>query len=109
MIKEDDSEKRVKDTLKAELKKLGSKVYWFMPPANGYGRAGIPDFVICVCGYFLGVECKAPKKAGNLSDLQKLEMKKIRDAGGYWFLVYNDASVQALITEIIAITLSENE
>lgn len=100
MIKDDANEKRVKDVLKAELKKLGPKVYWFMPPANGYGRAGIPDFIICVCGQFIGVECKAPSKMTNISDLQKLEAKKIRDAGGFWYLAWDDASIAHIIAEI---------
>ena len=49
----------VKDRLRKYLSQLG--IYHFMPPANGFGRAGIPDIVGCFNGQFVAFECKAGK------------------------------------------------
>ena len=50
-------------SVKNEIKKMldAHEVYYFMPAANGYGRAGIPDIVCCINGCFLAIECKAGK------------------------------------------------
>jgi len=34
------------------------KVWFFMPPANGYGRSGIPDFLGVINGYPFAIETK---------------------------------------------------
>ena len=71
-------EKAVKAKVKAVLESEG--VYYFMPPANGYGRAGIPDIVCCVNGHFLAIECKA---GGNKpTALQIREIETIRRSNG---------------------------
>lgn len=71
-------EKAVKVKVKAILESEGA--YFFMPPANGYGRAGIPDIICCVAGHFLAIECKA---GGNKpTALQERELSDIRNAGG---------------------------
>ena len=46
--------------VKAEVKKLLNKHgwFWWMPPANGYGKAGIFDFNALRKGVFLAVETK---------------------------------------------------
>ena len=76
-------EKAVKAKVKAILESEG--VYFFMPPANGYGRAGIPDIICCVAGRFLAIECKA---GGNKpTALQDRELEAIRNAGGVAIVV----------------------
>ena len=45
----------VKKAVKKVLDKTDN-CYYFMPPANGYGRSGIPDFIGQVNGYFFGIE-----------------------------------------------------
>ena len=32
-----------------------SHAYYFFPAQNGYGRAGIPDIIVCYRGMFLGI------------------------------------------------------
>jgi hypothetical protein len=46
--------------VKAAVKKLLDKHNWFwwMPPANGYGQAGISDFHALKSGVFLAIETK---------------------------------------------------
>lgn len=48
----------VKKKVKAVLAKHAPESWWFMPPANGYGRAGIPDFVGCHYGAAFAIETK---------------------------------------------------
>jgi hypothetical protein len=80
-------EAKTKKAVKALLDASGA--YHFMPPANGYGRAGIPDIVACVNGRFLAVECKAGK--GKTTALQDRELAAIRAAGGVSLVVYDSA------------------
>lgn len=79
-------ESRVKATVRKELDR--AEVYYFMPAANGYGRAGIPDFVCCINGYFLSIECKAG--ANKPTALQEREMENIRKAGGMALVIWED-------------------
>lgn len=54
--------------------------------ANRMTKDGIPDILACVNGYFVGIEVKAQN--GHPSDLQKYHCNKIREAGGFAFIVY---------------------
>jgi hypothetical protein len=79
-------EGRVKDAVKQELDRAG--VWYFMPAANGYGRAGIPDIVCCVNGFFLAIECKAGNNQPTL--LQDRELERIEAAGGIALVISDD-------------------
>ena len=68
------------------------KVWYFFPAANGMGKAGIPDVICIVEGQFVGIECKADETK-KPTTLQLMCAKDIRNAGGYWFLVYDDYSI----------------
>lgn len=72
--------------VKLNVRKLldAHAIYYFFPPANGYGRAGIPDIVFCVQGIFGAIECKAGR--GALTALQERELAKIDTAGGFTFV-----------------------
>lgn len=48
--------------------------------ANGYTKKGVPDLLCCVNGNFLAIEVKAEN--GKASELQKLNIEKIKQAGG---------------------------
>lgn len=76
-------EGRVKAAVRKMLGELGA--YHFAPPANGYGRMGIPDIVGCYRGYFFAIECKAGR--GKTTALQDLEIERIREAGGVAWVV----------------------
>ena len=64
--------------------------YFFYPPSNGFGRAGIPDIIVCYCGQFIAIECKAGKN--TTTALQRKELRAIEDAGGY-ALVINETNI----------------
>lgn len=72
--------------VKASVRKLLDvlKIYHFMPPANGFGRAGIPDIIGCMDGHFIAIECKAGK--GQTTPLQDRELNAILNAGGTVFI-----------------------
>ena len=84
-------EKKVKDKLRKQLDEMG--IYHFMPPANGFGRAGIPDVVGCYAGRFVAFECKAGK--GKTTALQDRELEKIRKAKGLAFVI-NEENVEQI-------------
>ena len=77
---------KVKKAVRLLLDKLG--VYHFMPPANGFGRAGIPDIVGCMDGHFIAIECKAGK--GTTTALQDRELNAILNHGGTVFIARED-------------------
>jgi hypothetical protein len=88
-------EGRVKAAVKKFLKDRG--IWFFCPVSNGMGVHGIPDFICCWRGQFIGVETKAPGKRGNVSEMQKHQLEEIARAGGL-SLVVDDVSqlVEAL-------------
>lgn len=76
-------EGRVKKFVKKILDDLS--IYYFMPATYGFGRSGVPDFVCCFDGLFVGIECKAGDNQPTA--LQERELTKIRTAGGLTFVV----------------------
>lgn len=81
-------EGRVKDAVKKVLKKHG--IWYFMPMQNGFGVVGVPDFICCFHGMFLGVETKAPGKREQTTPNQDRVLREIVEHGGYT-LVVDDA------------------
>lgn len=88
-------EAKVKTAVRKLLDSLN--IYHFMPPANGFGRAGIPDIVGCMDGHFIAIECKAGK--GTTTALQDRELNAILNAGGTVFIAreHNLADLKLLL------------
>lgn len=78
-------EGKVKDKIKKYLK--SQRIWYYMPVQTGWGVAGIPDFVCCWRGMFLGIETKAPGKLRNVSVHQKRIGGEIIEHGGMWVVV----------------------
>lgn len=97
-------ERKVKAQVADILKEYG--VYYFFPPANGLGRAGIPDIIACAWGQFLAIECKAGK--GKPTQLQERELQAIRNASGIAFIV-NETNVEALHLLLISLNDFAND
>lgn len=87
-------EGKVKADIKAWLK--ARNIWYFMPPANGYGNSGVPDFVCCWNGRFLAIEAKAPGKRGNTTTMQDKQIAGIWAAGGSAVVVDNVAQLDQL-------------
>ena len=76
----------VKAKIKGILK--AHNVYYAMPIGTGYGNSGVPDFLVCAKGMFIGVEAKAGKNKPTL--LQEEHLRRIRSAGGVAMVVNED-------------------
>lgn len=77
------AEKRVEDQIKKYLDSLGS--YYLKVHGSAFQPAGTPDILACVNGRFVGIEVKK-SKGGVVSELQKLKIKQIQNAGGVAFV-----------------------
>lgn len=64
-----------------------------MPIGTGYGNSGVPDFLVCHAGHFVGIEAKAGK--GKTTALQEDNMQRIRESGGTT-LVVNEENLDEL-------------
>ena len=72
-------ESAVKDAVKRLCGKYGA--YWYMVVPSGFGRRGVPDFLICHKGRFLGLETKKADVT-EPSPFQENELAAIAAAGG---------------------------
>lgn len=84
-------EAKVKKQIRAILDGFGA--YYAMPIGSGYGNSGVPDFLVCYKGWFIGIEAKAGK--GKTTALQDMNLEKITRAGGLT-LVTNEFNLQAI-------------
>lgn len=71
----------VKKELDDYLNSLGPDCFYFKPMNFGYGKNGMPDYVICYKGFFLAPETKR-KKGGKSEPWQEQRQAEIRAAGG---------------------------
>ena len=88
-------EAKVKKKVRAVLDELGA--YYAMPHGAGYGNAGVPDFLVCLKGEFIGIECKA--NGGKPTALQLWNLTQIRKAGGR-AMVIDETNVETLRKEL---------
>ena len=79
-------ESKVKAKIRAILKKHG--IYYVMPIGSGYGNSGVPDFICCVKGRFVGIEAKAGKNRPTL--LQDKNLSLIVKANGEVMVINED-------------------
>jgi len=87
----DKPEVAVKKKIKALLEKHGA--YYFTPVTSGFGSSGVPDFVACIKGKFIGIEAKAGK--GKTTALQDKNLTQIMNAGGVAVIV-NESGLENL-------------
>lgn len=84
-------EAKVKRRITATLK--DAKVWYFMPVAGRFGKAGVPDYICCIAGQFVGIEAKA--NGGTQTGLQKQTGREIIASGGYC-LVIDETNIDKL-------------
>jgi Holliday junction resolvase len=93
-------EKRFENVVKKFLKDHGCYYvkYW---GGGTYTRSGVPDLLVSVNGYFIGVELKATH--GRPSPLQLYNLKLIRESGGVGILLYprNLAHFKMFVIDIL--------
>jgi len=80
--------------IKAKVDKMLSqlRVWSFSPQAGPFGRAGIPDRILCANGSFIGIEVKADRTK-KPTRLQVQCMAQIEASGGKCFVVYDDETL----------------
>lgn len=95
-------EGRVKRIIREKLMATPN-LYYFMPAANGFGRAGIPDFIGALPnGKFFAIEAKADK--GRVTALQQRELTEITTAHGIALIIRGEQEARALdIQELLKI------
>ena len=81
----------VKRKVKELLNTRGA--YWFMPTTWGYGKSGVPDFVVCYRGVFVAIETKSGDEQPTL--LQKRNLADIIKRGGV-AIVINEYNLKDL-------------
>lgn len=74
-------------SVKREVKKLLEKhgYFFWMPPANGFGRTGISDFQAIKAGVFLAIETKFGKN--TTTPMQRGFLNSVLAEGGFSFVV----------------------
>lgn len=83
------NEADVKKQVRKLLKKYG--VWYTMPHQAGFSQPGVPDFLCCVRGRFLGIETKFGKN--GTTAMQDRQIVEIRAAGGV-AMVVNDKGLE---------------
>lgn len=70
--------------------KMGAEqIGWFTKIwGGGYQKSGIPDLILCVNGFFITVELKAPN--GKPSELQKMNTARINQSNGIGIILFPD-------------------
>lgn len=92
-------EGRVKNAIKGFLKTTDA--WWYMPVQNGMGVTGIPDFIVCYRGRFVGIECKAPGKERTVTVNQQRQLERIHAAQGCVAVVTDVEQVRSLFAALI--------
>ena len=84
-------ESKVKKKVHALLKERGAYAVNYI--GGAYANNGTPDILVCFCGRFIGIECKAGK--GKPTALQIKNLRDIDHAGGL-SLVVNETNLEYL-------------
>ncbi|MDK2919762.1 MAG: hypothetical protein PWQ37_2495 [Candidatus Petromonas sp.] len=79
------TEKQLQTKVIKYLKSLPN-IWFFKVWGGGYQRAGIPDLICCINGVFIAIELKGDN--GKPTELQKMNIKNINDAGGIGVILY---------------------
>lgn len=84
-------EKGVKANIKLLLDHYGW--FWWMPPANGFGKVGISDFNALKSGVFIAIEAKFGSNKPTIHQRAFLDSVQACDAFGF---VVNDQNLDHL-------------
>jgi len=74
--------------------------YWRKIWGGPYQRRGLPDIIGCCEGLFFGFEVKEPN--GMPSELQKIEVNEIYEAGGCSAIIIEPEEAVRLVRQTIA-------
>lgn len=100
-------EKQFENKIKAWLKDHDCYHVKFF--ANRMTKVGVPDILASVNGYFVAIEVKAQN--GKPSDLQFYNIRKIRESGGFAYIVYPSGwnQLQEILEGLLKDKFNRNE
>ena len=76
-------EQNLDDKLVKFVRTTFRKEAWFLKVAGSAAqRSGVPDYIICIKGKFVAIETKREDGSGRASGQQKIECRRIQQAGG---------------------------
>lgn len=91
-------EGKVKDAVRKLLKVR--TIWYYQPMQNGMGQVGIPDFICCWDGMFLGIETKAPGKRKDTTANQNRVLAEIVSHGGKTIVVDDVEQLRKFLDDI---------
>ena len=91
-------EAKIKKEIVAYLKSLGDRCWYAPYVQNGYGKNGVPDYLVCYRGRFLALEVK--KEGGKPTPWQTYQIAAIDAALGIAGVVTSAADVRKLLRKI---------
>lgn len=90
--------RRVRNWLKVQ-----PDLWWLKVHGHDGQRTGVPDFLLCVRGFFVAIELKSPGAVGKDRDptpAQAFQMRQVVAAGGAVACCRSLEDVQRVVTEI---------
>lgn len=96
-------EGKTKDIIKKYLKTFVEEgsLYYFMPVQGKFAKKGVPDFLLCYKGKFIGIEAKADGKSDTTTALQELTISQIKIAGGIALVISNKLEMEKFVEEYL--------
>ncbi|HPJ03779.1 MAG TPA: VRR-NUC domain-containing protein [Candidatus Limiplasma sp.] len=91
------AEKHIVAAIMRLLKKRSHCFAW-KEHGGQYGRAGLPDIIVCYRGRFVAFEVKT--ETGKLTKLQETTLRRINAAKGHAYKVTSAAQVAAILNEL---------
>ena len=92
-------EGKVKDAVRKLLK--ARTIWYYQPMQNGMGQVGIPDFICCWNGRFLGIETKALGKRKDTTPNQDKVLAEIVTHGGKTIVVDDVEQLRKFLDDTI--------
>jgi hypothetical protein len=77
-----------------------------MPIGTGFGNHGVPDFLVCVKGRFIGIECKT--KGKKPTALQQDNLNRIEESGGVSFVI-DESNVDDLPRKLMELSSEQDK
>ncbi len=92
-------EGKVKAQIKRWLDRRMPGHWRFMPVSLGYGKHGVPDFLVCYQGRMICIEAKAP--GGTPTDRQWAQIKQLKAAGAKVYVVDGPEAIERMEASLI--------
>ena len=73
-------------------------MFYFKTHGGKYQTPGLPDYIICIAGFFHGIELKANE--GTLTMLQLAVAKQISSAGGRYIVIREAIEIENFLKNI---------